>query len=120
MNKYSSRHRLHIRTLYSESLRLIKKIGWRPGDMRENTYKPINYSNLSLSERRRIINNLDPQNLGAYVAWNLRNIYKYNKDLNNPVEIEECIDYAYHFIRNHPRFILNYSKEFLETLHCDL
>lgn len=120
MDKYCLKHRQHIKTLYTESLRIIKKIGWVPGDMRENTYKPINYSNLSLYERRIIINNLDPKNLGAYVAWNLRNIYKHNKHLDNSVEIEKCIDYGYHFIRNHPQFILNYSKEFLEYLHCDL
>ena len=104
--------------LYRISLKFAKEIGYIPGDTRVNTYILRDYSKLNLSERNKIINNLDPKDLGAFVASNIRKIYKDNKNLNNPKKIKNSIDYGYHFIRNIPRYLFNYNKEYLICLWC--
>ena len=107
-----------IMNLYRISLKFTKEIGYIPGDTRINTYTIKDYSKLNNKERNKIINNLNPKDLGASAASNIRKMYKDNKKLNDPKKINKSIDYGYHFIRNIPRYLFNYNKEYLINLWC--
>ena len=107
-----------VLTLYKTSLRLAQDVGYIPGDWRKNTYIQRNYMNLSLKKRKKIIYNLKQKDIGAFVAWNIRKMYKDNKNLKDKEKINESIDYGYHFIRKCPNFLFIYCKEYLIDLWC--
>lgn len=118
MSNICLNHKKEVLNLYRISLKFAMEVGYVPGDTRTETYIPRDYNKLELKKRRKIIINLDPKDLGAFVASNIRKMYKDNKKLNDPVKIKESIDYGYHFIRNIPIFLFNYNKEYLIDLWC--
>ena len=118
MKKVYSDHQKEVLLLYRTCLYLSKKIGFVPGDTRKNTYIKKNYEKLSLTNRKNIIINLKKKDLGAFVAWNIRKIYKDNKNLKNKKNINDNLDYGYYFIRNSPIFLFPYCKEYLIYLWC--
>lgn len=117
MNHYNSSKKREIIALYRTCLYLTKEIGFKPGDTRNNTYKPINYHKLKYDEKKKILNSLKKENLGAYVAFNIRKMFKDNKNLKEIIIINQSIDYGYHFIRNIPIFLYPYCIEYLKDLH---
>ena len=117
MNQYNSSKKREIIALYRTCLYFSKDIGFVPGDTRKNTYKPINYHKLNQSNRKKILNNLKKEDLGAFVAFNIRKMFKDNKNLKNRKIINQSIDYGYHFIRNMPIFLYPYCIEYLKDLH---
>ena len=118
MNRSRLQHRKEVLTLYKTCLYFAKDIGYIPGDTRKNTYILRNYGKLSLKKRKKIIYSLKEKDLGAYVAWNIRKVFKDNKELRDPIKINQNIEYGYHFIRNIPRFLYPYCTEYLKHLWC--
>ena len=118
MNRSYLYHRKEVLALYRTCLYFAKDIGHIPGDTRKNTYMLRNYGKLSKNKRKKIIYSLKTEDLGAYVAWNIRKVFKDNKNLENKKKIDESIEYGYHFIRNMPRFLYPYSKDYLKDLWC--
>ena len=118
MNKVYLNHRKEVLTLYKTCLLLTKEIGYIPGDRRKNTYVTHNYLMMNIDKRRKIINNLNQKDLGAYVAWNIRILFKKNKYIKNLETINKNKDYAYHFLRNGYSFLFPYCKEYLQDLWC--
>lgn len=107
-----------ILTLYKTSLKIAKEVGYVPGDWRKNSYIHRNYIKLSITKRKEIIYNLKQKDIGAFVAWNIRQMYKNNKHLRDEKKINDSIDYGYHFIRKCPSFLFPYCKEYLIDLWC--
>ena len=118
MNKIYLNHRKEVLSLYRTSIQMTTQIGYELGDHRKNTYFQKNYSKLKLEERKKIIFNLKKKDLGAYVAYNIKKVFKDNKKLTDPEKVKQSIDYSYHFIRNMPKYLFPYCKEYLEDLWC--
>lgn len=117
MNQYNLLKKREIMALYRTCLYLTKEIGFKPGDTRNNTYKPINYHKLKYKEKKKILNNLKKEDLGAFVAFNIRKMFKDNLDLKEKIIIDQSINYGYHFIRNMPIYLYPYCIEYLKDLH---
>ena len=117
MNQCIISKKREIIVLYRICLNFSKDIGFKPGDKRNNTYKPINYHKLNTTKKKYILNNLKKEYLGAFVAFNIRKMFKDNKNLKDKKIIDQSIDYGYHFIRNMPTFLYPYCIEYLKDLH---
>ena len=53
--------------LYKACLGLAREIGFKPGDTRINSYKPINYHKLNYSDKKKILNSLKKEDLGESI-----------------------------------------------------
>lgn len=117
LNENHIKHKNHIRSLYKLCLSMARESGWKPGDTRENTYIQRNFFKMKYNKKKIIIENLKQEDLGAYIAFNIRKMFKDSMNLNEESKINDSIDYGYHFVRNMPKYCYPLQKEYLEDLH---
>ena len=116
MNSVS--HKKLVFSLYRNHLRFcIRELKYKPLDLKNiNEIVLYDYSRMNLKNRKEKIKNLKQSDLGSDAANTIRYIYKQNMNLKNEKEINQCIDYAFHVIRN-PYLFYQFEKSYLEDLY---
>ena len=88
-------NRLVIRSLYKHKLKNCMKLGYVPGSWNDDY---LRYDNVITQSKLRRLHRRGKA--GIFVFNNIRYHYKSMKNIQNPLIINDCIDYGFNILKS--------------------